>query len=169
MIQPQRSINIVAGSNYIIHGSCEISATLPQTRGGRERSPPKNRRDCSRRRTARSSDARPPVGRKAAVTTRLKTTSVEFSLVRSEKLCCGAVALDRRRGAIQRFRDTVIAQTAAVLMNRGSSRAVHAVDNMPEEENYRDAIFKILDSSGGSPQATIDELIGALQAVLNYV
>ena len=49
-------------------------------------------------------------------------------------------------------------------MNRGSSRAVRALDNMPEEENYRDAIFKILDSSGGSPQATIDELIGALQA-----
>ena len=65
--------------------------------------------------------------------------------------------------SFQRFRDTVVAQTAAVLMNRGSSRAVHALDNTPEEENYRDAIFKILDSSGGSPQATIDELIGALQ------
>ena len=61
--------------------------------------------------------------------------------------------------SFQRFRDTVVAQTAAVLMNRGSSRAVHAVDNMPEEENYRDANFKILDGSG----ATIDELIGALQ------
>ena len=51
--------------------------------------------------------------------------------------------------SFQRFRDTVVAQTAAVLMNRGSSRAAHALDNMPEEENYRDAIFKILDSSGG--------------------
>ena len=65
--------------------------------------------------------------------------------------------------SFQRFRDTVVAQTAAVLMNRGSSRAVHAVDNTPEEESYRDAIFKILDDSGGDPHK-IDEQILALQA-----
>ena len=48
-------------------------------------------------------------------------------------------------------------------MNRGSSRAVHAVDSTPEEESYWDAIFKILDDSGGDPHK-IDEQILALQA-----
>ena len=66
--------------------------------------------------------------------------------------------------SFQRFRDTVVAQTAAVLMNRGSSRAVHAVNDAPEEEeSYRDAIFRILDDCGGD-QAKIDEQILALQA-----
>ena len=50
--------------------------------------------------------------------------------------------------SFQRFRDTVVAQTAAVLMNRGSSRAVHAMNDAPEEESYRDAIFRILDDCG---------------------
>ena len=66
--------------------------------------------------------------------------------------------------SFQRFRDTVVAQTAAVLMNRGSSWARHAVDNTTEDRNYRDAISKILDNSGGSPQTAIDEPICALQA-----
>ena len=65
--------------------------------------------------------------------------------------------------SFQRFRDTVVAQTAAVLMNRGSSRAVHAVNDAPEEESYRDAIFRILDDCGGD-QNKIDEQIFALQA-----
>ena len=65
--------------------------------------------------------------------------------------------------SFQRFRDTVVAQTAAVLMNRGSSRAVHAVNDAPEEESYRDAIFRILDDSGGD-QHKIEEQIFALQA-----
>ena len=65
--------------------------------------------------------------------------------------------------SFQRFRDTVVAQTAAVLMNRGSSRAVHAVNDAPEEESYRDAIFRILDDCGGD-QTKIDEQILALQA-----
>ena len=65
--------------------------------------------------------------------------------------------------SFQLFRNTVVAQTAAVLMNRGSSRAVHAVDNTPEEESYRDAIFRILDDCGGD-QNKIDEQVFALQA-----
>ena len=46
-------------------------------------------------------------------------------------------------------------------MNRCSSRAVHAVNDAPEEESYRDAIFRILDDCGGD-QHKIDEQILAL-------
>ena len=58
--------------------------------------------------------------------------------------------------SFQRFRDTVVAQTAAVLMNRGSSRSVHAVQDAPEGESYRDAICKILEDCDGD-QAKIDD------------
>ena len=65
--------------------------------------------------------------------------------------------------SFQRFRDTVVAQTAAVLMNRGGSRAVHALSDAPEGESYRDAIFRILEDCDGD-QAKIDEQIFALQS-----
>ena len=67
--------------------------------------------------------------------------------------------------SFHRFRDTVVAQTAAVLMNRGSSRSINAVDGGSVEALLQ--LVKELKENGGGEEGiggALDDLVGAIQA-----
>ena len=62
------------------------------------------------------------------------------------------------------FRDTVITQTAKMLLERGNRRSVSAVD---QEQSDRDALMKLINGEGGeaeaSNSATLEELSAAVR------
>ena len=64
--------------------------------------------------------------------------------------------------SFQNLRDTVVAQTAHVLMNRGGARSLNAVDAGDGSGDYKKILAKLGDGSGNE-----DELLDDLCAAIN--
>ena len=65
--------------------------------------------------------------------------------------------------SFQRFRDTIVAQTAQVLMNRGSHRSINAVD---QHETLLKLVKELRENGDGEEGSgdVLDDLVGAIQA-----